>query len=394
MTETNKKRKGSFLIRLVVILLILVAMGGAILAYSPGLFFRFAAGFPGVSQEEGLAGLFDSDRINLILLGFDRASSRDKGQSLFRPDTIMIASINIKDPGVALVSIPRDSFVKIHGTDTYDKINHSYMHGYYLAVEGEDPHESALKTTLLTIQDFLGGIPIHGYLNVDMDGAAGVIDSIGGVYYDVEFDVRSDFGRGRILLEEGYQLLDGRQFMHYVRNRAGDQGGERGRTERQQEILIALFDQLKSGGSLIKIPEIYRGVVASVDTSLNTTQIAALGLFGLRVDSAQITTNFFSGHGQLSYRNGQNIWYLVINEEERVETIREVFGATVDKRDQITLPGPVTPEPETPEPEIISEPEPDTVPEAEPEPEPDTAPEPDTTPETEPNEDQESETSI
>ena len=386
MTKHEKKKKGSFLLKLIVIFLVLFMAGGVLLAYFPGIVFNLAAALPGMGSDNELGDLFKSDRINIVLLGFDRSAARDKGQSLFRPDTIMIASINVKEAGVALVSIPRDSYVQIHGTDIHDKINHSYMHGYYRAGESEDPHDAALQTTLLTIQDFLGGIPLHAYVTVDMDGAANVIDSIGGVYYDVEFDVRSDFGRGRILVPKGYQLLDGKQFMHYVRTRAGDQGGERGRTERQQEILIALFDQLKSSGSLVKLPEIYRGVDASTETSLTIPQIAALGLFGLRVDSSEISTNVFSGQGQLSYRNGQNIWYLVINEEARVKIIEEVFGVLVEMREQISLPGPVMPEPEAPEPEPEPEPLPDTEPEPDPDPVPDPEPEPDPEPDPDPGE--------
>ena len=381
LTKHEKKKKGSFLLRLIVIFLALFMAGGVLLAYFPGIVFNMAAALPGMGSDNELDDLFKSDRINIVLLGFDRSAARDKGQSLFRPDTIMIASINVKEAGVALVSIPRDSYVKIHGTDIHDKINHSYMHGYYRAGEGEDPHETALQTTLLTIQDFLGGIPLHAYVTVDMDGAADVIDSIGGVYYDVEFDVRSDFGRGRILVPKGYQLLDGNQFMHYVRTRAGDQGGERGRTERQQDILIALFEQLKSGGSLVRLPEIYRGVDGSTETSLTIPQIAALGLFGLRVDSSEITTNVFSGQGQLSYRNGQNIWYLVIDEAMRVKIIEEVFGVLVEMREQISLPGPVMPEPEAPEPD----PEPEPLPDTEPEPDPDPAPDPEPDPEPDPD---------
>ncbi len=398
MVKREKKKKGSFLLKLVVVIIVLFLMGGILLAYFPGFVFNRATALPGTKSENGLGDLFESDRINIVLLGFDRSAARDKGQSLFRPDTIMIASMNVKEARVSLVSIPRDSYVRIHGTDIHDKINHSYMYGYYRAGEGEDPHEIALQTVLKTVQDFLGGIPLHAYLAVDMDGAANVIDSIGGVYYDVEFDVRSDFGRGRILVPKGYQLLDGKHFMHYVRNRAGNQGGERGRTERQQEILIALFDQLKSSGSLVKIPEIYRGFDASTETSLTIPQIAALGLFGLRVDSSEITTNVFSGQGQLSYRNGQNIWYLVIDEDMRVKIIKEVFGVSVEKRTQIRLPGPVMPEPEIPEPEPeipapepVPEPPVDTEPEPDPEPAPDPEPVPEPDPVPDPGEDQEPE---
>jgi len=163
--------------------------------------------------------------------------------------------------------------------------------------------------------------------------------------------VRCSCAKGGLLVEEGYQLLDGEKFMHYVRNRAGHQGGETGRINRQQQIMIALFDQLKSPAGITRIPALYRAFNDNVKTELNLPRITALGIGALRVDLSEIDTYVFSGRGQLSYRGGQNIWYLVIDEAERVKIIKEVFGVDLDERPQKSLPGPVAPEPEEPEPD-------------------------------------------
>ena len=138
----------------------------------------------------------------------------------------MIASLNFKSNEVSLVSIPRDSYVKIAGTEIYDKINHSYMYGHGLP-DVKDPHQSGIDTTIRTIEDFLGGIPIHYYVTVDMDGVREVVDQVGGVYFDVKYPVRSDYGRGYLMLDQGYQLLDGKKFLIFVRDRSvgGDFGG-------------------------------------------------------------------------------------------------------------------------------------------------------------------------
>ncbi len=365
--KNHKKRRFSFF-KLALVALILILAAGALLAYFPVLLFSP----PAVAAEEGpeaeggigdISSLLRGETVNIALLGFDGAVSPDKEQNIYRPDTILIAAINFRSGQVSLVSIPRDSYVKIHGTDIYDKINHSFMYGHYRAGEGENRYESGIETTLRTVVDFLGGIPLHGYVVVDLKGAESIIDSIGGIYYDVEVEVRDDFGRGRLLVEEGYQRLDGKKFMDYVRNRAGFQGGERGRTERQQDIMIALLDQFKEPANIPRIPGLYRAVKDNTDTELSFSQVLALGLLGLRVNPDQIETAVFSGSGQLSYRDGQNIWYLVIDEQERVNIIERIFGAQVAQRSQLTLPGPVTPEPEEPEPEPEPEPTPDPEPE-------------------------------
>ncbi len=357
MGRKKKKKRGFPFFKIALVALILVLAAGAVISFLPALL--FAA--PPLTSAAG-SGSRGGETVNIALLGFDGSVSPDKDQNIYRPDTILIAAFNFRSGDVSLVSIPRDSYVRIHGTDTYDKINHSFAHGHYRAAEGENRYRSGVDTTLKTVVDFLGGVPLHGHVIVDIKGVETIIDSIGGIDYDVEVEVRDEFGQGRLLVEKGYQRLDGRQFMDYVRNRAGFQGGERGRTERQQNILIALFEQFKKPPNIIRIPTFYRVFMNNVETDLNLPQLLGLGLFGLRVDPGEIETAVFSGSGQLSYRDGRNIWYLVIDELDRVSIIERIFGVTVEQRTRPTLPGPEAPEPEDPEPEPVPEPDPEPEP--------------------------------
>lgn len=314
---------------------ILVSFLGAYIFF-PSLFFKKPGNLKGGAAA---AGKFDTDRVNIVLLGFDRNESRGKKSEIFRPDTIMIASIDFNDRKVALLSIPRDSYVKIAGTETYDKINHAYMYGYHAAAaRGEDKHKGGLDTTIRTIEDFLDGIPIHYYVTVDMDGVVEIVDQVGGVYFDVKYPVRTKYGTGKLLVDKGYQLLDGKKFLYYVRDRSV--GGDFGRASRQQEILIEAFRQIKERGKLRDIPAIYRSVQNNVETNLSLGQIAQLALFGLKLNPKDISTHLFEGSSQIAPRNGLDVYYVVINEKRRVELIKEVFGVDVPLRPQITLPGP------------------------------------------------------
>ena len=284
---------------------------------------------------------FDGNRVNLLLLGFDRKASRDRYYKIYRPDTIMIASINLREPDVALVNIPRDSYVKINGTGGYDKINHAYMYGYFRKGV-EDPDKSGVETVIKTIEDFLGGIPVHYYVRLDMDAVVEIIDRLGGFYYDVDIDVRAKTGRGRVLLKKGYQHLTGKDFMRYVRNRAV--GGDLGRAKRQQKIVIAAFRQLRRQGRLSELPGIYRTLNENVETNLSARQIAALALLGARIDPGGIKTHVFPGEMQYAPRGSIDaLNYWIIDEEARVKLIREVFGVRVARLPQQKLPGPRRP---------------------------------------------------
>lgn len=379
----DERKAGGKMKRVIVIFLAFLIAGSVLLAFFPSLFFLSAAG----TSDWGVDILSPGDRINVVLLGFDRTAARDQRYKLYRPDTIMIASLDYRSGRVSTVSIPRDSYVQIHGTTIYDKINHSYMYGYNRTPEGENQHAGGIKTTLLTIQDFLGGIPLHGYVKVDMDGAAAIVDAVGGVYVDVEAEMFHDGVFGTMHIEKGHQLLDGRKFLEFVRNRADYLGGERGRTKRQQQFMVSFFRQMLSLEGLPKMPRLYLAIRANTETDLSLFQLSALSLAGSRVKGDDVATHVFSGEGRMSYRDGRNIYYLLINEDERVRIIEEVFGARVEKRSMPALPGPLVPEP-TPdqesEPELLPETEPEPDPEPDPEPAPGPEPEPDPEPDPEP----------
>lgn len=377
----KKKRKRSFFKKLLLFIFMVSFIALLLIGFFPEMVFT---GNPVVSSAEGVNYL-RGRTFNVLLLGFDRSADREEQMSLFRPDTIMIAAVDFSSHKVSLVSIPRDSYVRISGSDTYDKINHSYMYGYYRKDEGEARHQSGLDTVIRTVEDFLGGIPIHAYLFVDMDGAKEIVDAVGVVVVEVENDVRSDYGRGDILVAAGRQRLDGAAFMQYVRSRADNLGGERGRTQRQQKALIALFSQLLSPRGIFSLPAFYRAVDSNIETSLNTLQLLTLGLFGFRLDYDLIAGDVFAGEGKLSSRDGSNNYYLFIDDDYRLEIIERVFGLQVERLDLPDLPGPVAPEPSPDEePEFIPEPIPEELPPPEEQPEPLPDPEEETEPESEP----------
>ena len=333
-----------------------VAIFSAIYLLAPALLLSLGHNKGGAAAAE----LFNSDRINIVLFGFDGNKKRKATSSVFRTDTIMIATVNLKTKEAALVSIPRDTYVKIAGTERHDKINHAYVHGYNAGEEG-DKHQSGIDTAVQTVEDFLGGIPMHYYVAVDMDGVAQVVDQVGGVQFDVPYPVRTNYGRGRLLVDQGDQLLNGKKFLHYVRDRSV--GGDFGRASRQQEILVEALHQIKKKGKLRDIPALYRSVQDNLETNLSAAQIAQLALLGLKLDVEEITTHVFEGGCQSAFTNGVNVSYVVVDEVKRVELIEEVFGVRVPERPQVTLSGPIRSKPEpAPEPELPAQPAPEPDP--------------------------------
>jgi LCP family protein required for cell wall assembly len=126
---------------------------------------------------------FDEKRLNLLLLGLDASVERYEVMRAFRTDTIILISIDFENQEVYMISIPRDSYVKIPGRKNRDRINSAFVWG-----GGFDG--GGFERTIETVSDFLGGVPIHYYAAVDMNVFKEIIDIMGGVMFDVDVPVK------------------------------------------------------------------------------------------------------------------------------------------------------------------------------------------------------------
>ena len=108
-------------------------------------------------------------RVNILLLGV--GDPGNAGEQL--SDTIIVASYDPKTHDVAMLSIPRDMYVKISGGG-YSKINNAHAFGEQ-AKKGTGPEVA--KQTVSTLL----GIPIHYYIRTDFTALSQAVDLVGGV---------------------------------------------------------------------------------------------------------------------------------------------------------------------------------------------------------------------
>ena len=208
-------------------------------------------------SDEKMAVLPKSDkRLNIMIMGVD-----EREVNAGRSDTLMIASLDSKHDTVSLLSIPRDTRVKIkkHG---YDKINAAYAYG------GE-------KLSKSTVESFLG-INVDHYVMVNTKSFVNMIDAIGGIDINVEDrmeyeDPWDDDGGLVIDLKPGMQHMDGKTAITYVRYR--DAEGDAGRVRRQQKFMRACLDKLTSPSIIAKLPDIIQEASKAVKTDLSIGQM-------------------------------------------------------------------------------------------------------------------------
>ena len=196
------------------------------------------------------------DKIIVMIMGVD-----EREDDVGRSDTLMVATLDPKKKKAALLSIPRDTRVKIRGYG-FDKINSAYAYGGY-------------ELTKDTVEDLIG-VHMEHHILINIKSFKKIIDAIGGVDINVEKrmyyeDVWDDDGGLLIDLQPGPQHMDGNTAITYVRYR--DEEGDIGRIRRQQKFMQAVMDRITSPAIIPRIPSIIKEVISSVETDLSMKQL-------------------------------------------------------------------------------------------------------------------------
>ena len=123
----------------------------------------------------------------------------------------------------------------------------------------------------------MGGIPIDATIALQPEGAAQIVDAMGGLNVDVDENMDYDDNNGQlhIHLKKGEQYLNGSQVVGYIRFRQ-DVTSDFGRMHRQQQVLHLMLDQLSQPQNWAKLPRILQFARKDLTTKLSDQQLAAL----------------------------------------------------------------------------------------------------------------------
>ena len=251
------------------------------------------------------------DKTTILIMGVD-VRHDDAGRS----DTMMIATVDPKSDSASLLSVPRDTRVRIYGYG-YDKINAAFAYG------GEPLAER-------TVENFLG-INIDHYVIVDVSSFVKIIDAIGGIDIDVEKRMRyedpwDDNGGLYINLYPGLQHMDGKTAVTYVRYR--DSEGDIGRIKRQQKFMTACMDKVMSPSFIPRIPAVLREVIDAVDTDMTTRQLLELAGSLKSAKENGLETDMVPGYPLYI----EDISYWIPDIEELQYAMATGLGVNVDSR--------------------------------------------------------------
>ncbi len=210
---------------------------------------------------------------NIALFGVD-AVTTDQLYKGSRSDSIMIASVNMDNGEIKLVSVYRDTYLN-KGNDKYGKCNSAY------AANGAKQAMSMLNLNMdLAITDFV---------TVGYNAVKECVDGLGGVWIEIDSSELEHINNYQLSIirdtdipkseyvpvtSTGRQLLNGLQATAYCRIRY-TKGDDFKRAERQREVIKAMEERAKEM-SLSELTELLPKVLKYVYTSVDETDMVEL----------------------------------------------------------------------------------------------------------------------
>lgn len=232
---------------------------------------------------------------NVLLLG-----TGDEGhQGVDLTDTMMIASIDPHNTeSVAMLSIPRDLYLLNTQNMGRGRINAVYR-DYKAQLKRQQGVDDAQASSLALqeLSDELGrllGIQIHRVIKVDFIGFVQAVDAIGGIDIDVPEDLYDaeypgpNYTYTTFFLTRGPQHLDGETALKYARSRHST--SDFSRSARQQQIISALAEKMKSEGLLTRpdrILSLLDIMKQHVEMTLSSRELLALAELGMDIDRSK-----------------------------------------------------------------------------------------------------------
>lgn len=280
-----------------------------------------AGGFAVLPNEPPPAQWSGSERLNVLVLGIDtREGSGDTNNT----DTVIVLSLDPLNKTGAMLSIPRDTYVKIPGHGS-DKINAAYSYG------GPDKGAELARRT---VEDLLG-VPIHTYALIDFEAFDRLVDGVGGLDIDVKRPIRDEsyptpeFGVQRVEILAGPQTMYGEQALRYARTRHDSNDFNRAR--RQQDVIAAFRARLVEGG-IGRLPALFERAGSVVRTNFDPANLLPLARTGVGIPGGAIRSEILlpcnapgAQHCELTEQNDPGGYYLFPQKAKIADLVAQLF---------------------------------------------------------------------
>jgi len=240
-----------------------------------------------LGEEE--ASILNSKKITTVaIFGVDAQG--------YRTDVNMVAFFHHKTGEIDIVSIPRDTKVKIPD-DIFKEINEtrsgvkqnekiSSIPAYVSANRRNEVSVSVIESVF--------GIDIDYFVNMDLNGFKYIVDAIGPIMVDVPMDMEYiDMAQEPALiinLKAGLQPLNGAQSEQLIRYRYGYSNADIGRIETQHAFMKAFMNKLLEPEKRINMVGILETVLVYITTDFEDAVDYLIYLDDISADKITMTT--------------------------------------------------------------------------------------------------------
>lgn len=198
------------------------------------------------------------DTFTVLISGID---TYGEIKSVSRTDVNILAVVNPEKAKVLLISIPRDYYVPIYsGTQSIagaegsmDKLTHSGLFGP--------------ECTVRTLENVFD-IPINYYVRVNFTSVIDVIDAVGGV------TIQSDYEFGDFVV--GDNECDGEKALKFVRDRYSFKDGDRQRGKNQMKVIEAVIRKLSNPSLQYDYVKLFEAVKDCVEMNFTDEEVKEL----------------------------------------------------------------------------------------------------------------------
>ena len=257
----HRRRRRPTGLRLVVVIVCLV-LGYAGILLGVKLIGGRLEGDQGTEAVGSLEGRFNTDQLtlnyagrtwtyrqrgltNILLIGVDWAdieqehsSSRYDGQA----DTLLLMTLDKENKTVSTLQLDRDTMTSIRIYGPFGDYTGQQTAQICLSHAFGDSDAENCENTVWAVSKLLGGIPIEGYIALDMESIAVLNDALGGVTVTLE----DDYSALDPAMTQGTTLtLHGKQAEYFVRSRLGIGAGTNiSRMHRQKAFINTVGDMI------------------------------------------------------------------------------------------------------------------------------------------------------
>jgi len=259
--------------------------------------------------------VYDLGRVNVLIIGSD-----DGDQA----DTVLLASYDPRMQEIAMLSIPRDTFIgeDINRAAPRDRINSV----------GKNPE------AIMAAVEEITGLEIHFYVSIEIDAFIELVDEIGGVDFYVPIDMNYYDPCQDLLIDlrAGQQRLNGAQAEQLVRFRNSNTGVtfdyeygtyDYGRMRTGRDFILATMQQTLRPENILRIRGILDVMYGRVTTNVSLATARDYIPYVINFNDLTILSNQLPGESKIP--NGS--WVFIHDPEETAIMVREMFFTFEDR---------------------------------------------------------------